>query len=45
MSISRGSEFESKPGKITFVVTDYEIISTVILPLLLAQEGQLSVTG
>ena len=32
-------------GLITFVEIDHEIISTVILPFLLIQEGQLSVTG
>ena len=30
---------------ITFLEIDYEIISTVILPHLLIQEGHLSVTG
>ena len=30
---------------ITFVEIDHEIISAVILPLPLIQEGQLSVTG
>ena len=32
-------------GNILFVESDYEIFSTVILPLLLIQEGQLSVSG
>ena len=31
-------------GHITFVEINYKIISMVILPLLLIQEGQLSVT-
>ena len=30
---------------VTFVEFDHEIISMVILPLLLIQEGQLQVTG
>ena len=37
--------FEPQLGNITFVEIDHEIISTVILPLPLIQEGQLSVTG
>ena len=42
---SRGHKFESQLCYITFVAIDHEIISTVILPLPLIQEGQLSVTG
>ena len=42
---SRVCQFESQLSHITFVKIDHEIISTVILPLLLIQEGQLSVTG
>ena len=41
----RGRDFEPKPGHITFVEIDHEIISTAILPLLQIQEGQLAVTG
>ena len=38
-------KFESQLGHITLVEIDHEIISMTILPLLLIQEGQLSVTG
>ena len=41
--ISRGLEFD--PITHTFVEIDHKITSTVILPLLLIQEGLLSVTG
>ena len=41
----RGGKFESQVDDITLLETDYEIISAVILPFLLFQEGQLSVTG
>ena len=41
-SVSRGQRFESQPG---YVEIDHEIISTVIHPFPLYQEGQLSVTG
>ena len=37
--------YGSQLSHITVVEIDHEIISTVILPLLLIQEGQLSVTG
>ena len=39
---SRGDKFESQLGDITSMEMDHEIISKVILPLLLIQEGQLS---
>ena len=42
---SRGQKFESQLHHITFIEIDHEIIYAVILPLLLIQEGQLSVTG
>ena len=38
-------EFELQLSHIIFMETDYEIISTVLLPLLLSQGGHLSVTG
>ena len=41
---SRGHKFKSQLGRITFLKIDLEIISMVLLPLLLIQEGQLSVT-
>ena len=41
---SSGRKFESQLGYITFMEVDYGIISMVILPLLLSQKGQLSVT-
>ena len=40
---SRGHKFESQLSHITFMEIDHEIISTVILPLELLEEGQLSV--
>ena len=40
---SRGHMFKSQLSHITFVEIDQEIISTVIPPLLLIQERQLSV--
>ena len=40
----RGRRFESQLGHIIFMEI-HEIISTVILSLLLIEEGQLSVTG
>ena len=39
-----GVKFESKLCHITFIEIDREIISTVILPLLLIQKGQSSIT-
>ena len=39
-----GSQVYFQLGYITFVEIDHEIISVDILPLLLIQEGQLSVT-
>ena len=42
---SRGLEFESQPGHITFMGIDHEIIPMAIHPLPVIQEGQLSVTG
>ena len=42
---ARGHKFGSQPGHITFVEIDHKIISMVILPILLIQKGQLSVTG
>ena len=41
----KGRKFESQLSHITFMETDHEIISVVILPLQLIQEGQLSVTS
>ena len=41
-AVCSASEFEPQPGHITFV--GHEIISTIIRPLPLIQEGQLSVT-
>ena len=43
--ISKDRKFESKLDYITFVEIDHDIISTVILPLPLFQDGQLSVTS
>ena len=40
---SRGHKVKLQLGHITFIEIDYEIISSVILPLALIQEGQLSV--
>ena len=42
---SRSRKFESQLDHINFVGVDHDIISVVILPFLLIQEGQLSVTG
>ena len=42
---SRGHNCESLLDHISFMEIDHEIISMVILPLPLIQEGQLSVTG
>ena len=42
---SRGGKLESQLGQMTFMEIHHEIISMVILPILLIQEGQLSVTG
>ena len=39
---SGAHKFESQHGHITFMEMDHETISTVILSLLLIQEGQLS---
>ena len=39
---SRGHKFESQLRHTTFVKIDHEIVSLVILPLPLVQEGQLS---
>ena len=41
---SWGRKFESQLDQIVLVESDHEIISTVILPFLLTEEGQLSVT-
>ena len=41
---SRGYKFESQLSHITFMKTDHEVISTTVLPILLIQEGQWSVT-
>ena len=41
---SRGRKFESQLGHITFVEIDHGIISMVILPILLIQEGHLSIS-
>ena len=43
-SRSRGLEFEPQPGYITCMEADHEIISTAVLPLLLIQAGQSSVS-
>ena len=45
LTAALGVAFESQLGGIPFVEIDYEIISKVILPLLLIQKGQLSVTA
>ena len=42
---SRGCKFDSQLSHIAFEEIDHEIISVVILPLLLIQEGQLLVSG
>ena len=42
---SRGHKLESQIGHIILMEIDHEIISMIILPILLIQEGQLSVTG
>ena len=42
---SRGRKFESQLGHITFVAIDHKMISAAILPDLLSQKWQLSVTG
>ena len=42
---SRGCKFESQLSHITFVQIDHKGISVVILPVVLIQEGQLSVSG
>ena len=42
---SRGCKLKSQLGHITDIEIAHEIISVVILPLPLIQEGQLSVTG
>ena len=42
---SRGPEFKTQPGHIIFVEIVHENISTAICPLLLIQEGYLSVSG
>ena len=39
------SDCKLQPGHVPFVQIDHEIFSTVLLPLPLIQEGQLSVTG
>ena len=41
---SRGHNFECQLCHVTFMETDHEIISMVILPLPQIQKGQLSVT-
>ena len=43
--LTRWSQVWVSPGQHTFVERDHEIFSTVILSLLLIQEGQLSVSG
>ena len=42
---SRDCKFEYQLGHITYIRIDHEIISMVILPLNLIEEGQLAVTG
>ena len=42
---SRGCKLESLLGHISYVEVDHEIVSTVVLPFILIQEGHLSVSG
>ena len=42
---SRVQEFEPQPGHIICVDIDHVIISRAIIPILLIQEEQLSITG
>ena len=42
--VSRGCKSDFQLSHITFMEVDHEIISADILPILLIQEGQLSVT-
>ena len=42
---ARDGKFKFQLGHVTFVELDHEINSTIILTLLLIQEGELSVTG